>query len=86
MHNIIKNIGFAIIIIGVLSGLISWGSTEDLMNAVFIIVPAFISGVFFIGFGELLESVNKIKMHLLGEKEQDPFIKVTQSSETNIKD
>lgn len=67
IYNLLKRFGSILGLLGVLFGVMSVASDQPLLTAIIIAITFIAGGLFFIGFGALLESVNKIQIHLTGE-------------------
>ncbi|MDR0270999.1 hypothetical protein [Paenibacillus sp.] len=67
IYNLLKRFGSILVVLGILFGVIYAASDQPLITAIIIAVSFMAGGFFFIGFGSLLESVNKIQTHLTGE-------------------
>ncbi len=69
MHNTLKHFGTLALIVGIAAGVLVGAFNQSIVETLIIGVPALVIGLFFMGFGALLESVHKIQVHLTGEEE-----------------
>ncbi|MEK5165970.1 hypothetical protein NYE69_26990 [Paenibacillus sp. FSL R5-0527] len=69
MHNTLKHFGTLALIVGIAAGVLVGAFNQSIVETLIIGVPALVIGLFFMGFGALLESVHKIQVHLTGEDE-----------------
>lgn len=88
IYNLTKQFGIVLALFGFVGGVVNGGINHSLFEAIAIIVPSLIIGVFFIGFGALIESVHKIQAHLTGESIQPEAEKkkITKPHSPDVKD
>lgn len=72
MHKGLKQFGTAILAIGIFGGIVVGAGIHSIEIIIVSIITSLIIGIFFIGFGELLEHVYKIRVHLVGEEVVEP--------------
>ncbi|MNW44384.1 hypothetical protein D3C74_216180 [compost metagenome] len=87
MHNAIKQFGMLILMAGGVSGVIFGAINQSIIEILIIVVPSLIAGLFFMGFGELLEHVHKLKVHFVGEEKETIMINEdSKVKDPNVKD
>ncbi|GGF87003.1 hypothetical protein [Paenibacillus aceti] len=70
IYNILKRFGSVMVVLGILFGIFILVSGQPIETVIIVVVSALSGGLFFIGFGSLIESVHKIQVHLTGEQEE----------------
>ncbi|MCC3381062.1 hypothetical protein ACFQ5D_23225 [Paenibacillus farraposensis] len=84
LYEFFRYFGGAAALFGSLGGFFLWRQ-EDVLGVI-VIVLSIVAGLFFIGFGALLESVHKIQMHITGEKTSEPVAQQPKISMPGVKD
>ncbi|AET60270.1 hypothetical protein HPL003_17630 [Paenibacillus terrae HPL-003] len=86
LYDFFKYFGGAAALFGSLGGFVLWQNEDEIVLGVAIIIFSIVAGLFFIGFGALLESVHKIQLHVTGEKTPEPVVQQPKISIPGVKD
>lgn len=67
VYDVLKYFGIIVILLGAIGAVITGVSSYSLITVASTLIGACAIGLFFIGFGALLQSVHKIQLSLTGE-------------------
>lgn len=68
LHDIFKYFGSIIIALGVISGIAVGANDYPILTSVIIVLGSIALGLFFIGFGAMLQSLYRIELKIAGER------------------